>query len=342
MTFRIGWIGCGRQATEMLLPQFVTIDGVNLAALADIDGEALARTASRYGVSKTFRDYRDLLAVPDLDGIAVAVGPEMHREIGIAAVTSGYPVFMEKPPAADVRGAMELAKAAADLNKPVMVGFMKRFSSGNKIGKNIIQHPDFGTPLSFFGSYMTAPSYFDGETDYKSFFLHHCIHYLDLAPWLMGSSIESLGARQIEPSPGKLLLQLDVTFDSGALGTLVMGTTQSRGAPVEYIQIMGDHRKVEIRNVTNVSYTRDPDFKVNDPSAVLDNVADTLCWTPNMTVAANEDHKGYCALLKASLDAMRGHPSTAPTIDDAVLAMKTLEYMATALQRPLSPPSSHN
>lgn len=334
MTFRLGWIGCGRQAAEMLLPELVCSEDVELAALADIDEVALARAAQRYGVSRTFGDYRELLAAGGLDGIGMAVGPAMHREIGLAALARGLPVFMEKPPAADLAGTKELARAAARAKKPLLVGFMKRFSSGNKIGRNVLQH-DFGPPLGFLGSYMTAPTYFAGEADYRGFFLHHCVHYLDLAPWLMGSPIRNLEAREIEPSPGKLLIHLGLTFESGALGTLVMGTIQSRGAPVEFIQIMGDHRKIEIENVSKIRYTRDPAFKVADPDAGLDDLADTLCWTPNMTVAANEDHKGYRALLQACLDAMRGRPSAAPTIDDAVSAMAALEHMAQALNRPL-------
>ena len=335
MTFRVGWIGCGRQANEMLLPQLVMIEDLELGALADIDEAALSTTAGRYGVARTFRNYRDLLASSDLDGIGIAVGPSMHLEIGLEALARGLPVFMEKPPAADVNGARELASAATRSKRPVLVGFMKRFATGNKIAKNVLQE-DFGFPLSFLGSYMTAPTYFEGEADYRGFFLHHCIHYLDLAPWLMGSPIAALDTRKVEPTPGKLLTHLSLTFESGAIGTLVMGTTQSRGAPVEHIQIMGDHRKVEIRNVTDVSYTRDPAFKIDDPDAGLDNDADTLCWTPNMTVAANEDHKGYRALLQASLDAMRGQPSNAPTIDDAVVAMSALDRMARALGQPLS------
>lgn len=336
MTYRIGWIGCGRQASEMLLPELVRIDGVGLAALADIDDAALSKTAGRYGVETTFRDYRDLLSSPNLDGIGMAVGPPIHHEVGLAALARGLPIFMEKPPATNLEGAEQLATAAARSNKPVLVGFMKRFSSGNKIGRNVLQQKDFGAPLSFVGSYMTAPTYFKGEADYRGFFLHHCIHYLDLAPWLMGSPIAALDARQVEPSPGKLLIHLGLSFENGALGTLIMGTMQSRGAPVEFVQIMGDHRKVEIENVTEIRYTRNPAFKANDPDAGLDDSVDTLCWTPNMTVAASEDHKGYRALLQASLDAMRGRPSTAPTIDDAVLAMSALKRMTEALGRPLS------
>ncbi len=335
MTFRIGWIGCGRQATEMLLPQLVMIDGVTLTALADIEPKPLLNTARRYGVSETFRDYRDLLSEGDLDGVGIAVGPAMHREIGIAALERGLPVFMEKPPATDLAGTLELKTAAAKAKKPLLLGFMKRFSTGNKIAKNILRKQDFGNPLSFLGSYMTAPTYFEGNVDYRGFFLHHCVHYLDLAPWLMGSPVKHINAREIEPRPGRLLIHLDLIFESDAIGTLIMGTMQSRGAPVEFIQIMGDHRKIDIRNVTDVQYTRDPAFKIADTKAALDNGADTLSWTPNMTVAANEDHKGYRALLESSLDAMREWPSSAPTIDDAVRAMTNLDRMVAALDRTL-------
>jgi len=336
MTFRIGWIGCGRQASEMLLPQLVMLEDVTLAAIADVDEKALLQTAGRYAVERTFLDYRGLMESPGLDGIGIAVGPSMHQEIGLAALARGLPVFMEKPPATDLAGTHELAAAAAQVKQPMLLGFMKRFSSGNKIAKNVPQQQNLRKPLSFLGSYMTAPTYFEGEADYRAFLLHHCIHYLDLAPWLMGSPIATLDAREIESSPGKLLIHLGLTFESGALGALVMGTMQSRGAPVEFVQIMGDHWKIEIKNVTDVSYTRDPAFKANDPSAGLHDGADTLCWSPNMTVAASEDHKGYRALLQASLDAMRGRPSQAPTIHDAVSAMTALDRMAKALGRPLS------
>ena len=47
---RIGWIGCGTHANEMLLPQLARHD-VTIAALCDTDGDRLARTAGRYGVS---------------------------------------------------------------------------------------------------------------------------------------------------------------------------------------------------------------------------------------------------------------------------------------------------
>ena len=56
-----------------------------------------------------------------------------------------------------------------------------------------------------------------------------------------------------------------------------------------------------------------------------------LLWEPNLTAAANEDHKGYHALLAAFLARVRGEPSDAPTIEDGVRAMQVLELMTGSL-----------
>ncbi|WP_311734926.1 Gfo/Idh/MocA family protein [Alloyangia mangrovi] len=99
----IGWIGCGRHARQMLLPQLGRND-IRIAALCDRDGAALERTGTEYGVSRLCSDFRELIATPGLDAIGMAVGPELHRAASIAALEAGLPVFMEKPPRRHRRG----------------------------------------------------------------------------------------------------------------------------------------------------------------------------------------------------------------------------------------------
>jgi myo-inositol 2-dehydrogenase/D-chiro-inositol 1-dehydrogenase len=53
-------------------------------------------------------------------------------------------------------------------------------------------------------------------------------------------------------------------------------------------------------------------------------------WEPNLTAAANEDHKGYHGLLKAFVARVRGEPSDAPEIAEGVAAMRVLEAMMRA------------
>jgi myo-inositol 2-dehydrogenase/D-chiro-inositol 1-dehydrogenase len=325
---RIGWIGCGRHATEMLLPQLVR-HPIELAAICDVDATRLAEAGRRFGVPPTqrFADASALLAAGGLAAIGIAVGPRQHRDLAIDALARGLPVFIEKPPGTNAEDAHAIAAAARRAGRPVVVGFMKRFSTANRIAINHLREPGFGAPASFLGEYMTAPSYFVADPDYGGFYLHHCVHYLDLVPHLMGRPVE-LRARRHELAPGKLLLHVDFAFATGALATLVMGTHQSRATPMEWWQVMSDHRRVEVRNVHEVRLYRAPRFKVDDPAARLDDGDDTLIWEPNLTVAANEDHKGYHALLGAWLDLVAGRTrADAPTIADGIAAMEVHDAM---------------
>jgi myo-inositol 2-dehydrogenase / D-chiro-inositol 1-dehydrogenase len=328
---KIGWIGCGTHASEMLLPQLVRLP-VKIAALCDVDGNRLAQIADRYGVVARYAETTQMLAHEELDAIGMAVGPAMHLELGLQALSCGLPVFMEKPPAPTAKAALRLAKEAARSGKPCVVGFMKRYSTANRIAGNILRSKSFGTPVSLLGQYTTAPTYFAGNPDYSGFLLHHCVHAMDLVPWLMGEPVTAVRARPHEIAPGKLILHTDFEFESRGLATVVMGTNQSRGTPMEWWQVLGDHQRVEIRNVHEVRYYRDPPFKVNDPGATLDPQQDTLIWEPNLTAAANEDHKGYHALLTAFLAAVKGEPSNAPTIVDGVSAMRVLEAMIRSMK----------
>ncbi|MGO4677641.1 Gfo/Idh/MocA family protein [Bosea sp. 2YAB26] len=324
---RVGWIGCGVHANEMLLPQLTRHD-VEITALCDTDEARLNTTARRYGVPETgrLRDWRSFLSRGDLDAVGLAVGPALHHEIGLAAIARGLPLFIEKPPAPTARQAAELAEAAASRKVPVVLGFMKRYSTANRIAANVIRATEFGATASFLGEYMTAPTYFAGDPDYSGFYLHHCVHYFDLVPHLMGE-VASVSARRHELAPGKLLLHVDFRFANGGIGTLVLGTHQSRGTPMEWWQVMGDHTRVEVRNVHEVRYFRAPPFKVSRAEASLIDGEDTLVWEPNLTAAANEDHKGYHALLGDFVRAARGEPTTAPNAADGAAAMALLEQV---------------
>ncbi|WP_417711742.1 Gfo/Idh/MocA family protein [Roseibium aggregatum] len=326
MTLNIGWIGCGRHATQMLMPQLGRND-LRVAAVCDVNAEAASRAAWQYGAEAVYSDYRDLIAHKGLDAIGMAVGPDLHHAASIEALKRGLPVFLEKPPAKSAAAAAEIAAASEHFGKPVLVGFMKRYSTGNRIAGNYLKGGDFGDVLGISGTYMTAPTYFAGEVDYTGFYLHHCVHYMDLIPWLAGADFADLALRKNEPKPGHLLFHLNFECSNGVIGTVIMGTVQSRGTPMEFLQIMGDHVRLEVDNVINVACYRDPPFKADDPAATLSSSADTLSWTPNFTAAANEDHKGYNALIADVAAALKGDSSSAPDIKDGVRAMTNLERM---------------
>lgn len=329
---RIAWIGCGRHAEQMLLPQLMRHD-IELVGVCDLDLQAAQRIGKRYGVAHITSDHRDLLDMPGIDVVGMAAGPVAHRDLSIAALERGCHVFMEKPCGASAADAQAIADAAKRAGRTVGVGFMKRYATANRIAYNVVKSAEFGPVAGFFGEYMTAPTYFAGSVDYTNFYLHHCVHYMDLVRYFV-APVEQVTVFRHEVAPGKLLLHVHFGFENGAIGTVVLGTLQSRGTPMERLQIMGDQRRVEVNGVIEVQYFRNPPFKADDPAASLVDSIDTLSWKPNFTAAANEDFKGYNALFTAFFAALDGAPTDLPTIEDGVRAMRVLEAMVQAAEQP--------
>lgn len=332
MTYRMGWIGCGRHAEQMLLPQLARHD-VALIAVCDIDAVVAKKIGRRYGVAHVVSDFYALLDVPGIDVVGMAVGPAQHRDMSIAALERGCHVFMEKPTGANLEDALLIQAAATRAGKTVGVGFMKRFATANRMAHNIVKSAEFGPVAGFFGEYMTAPTYFSGNVDYSGFYLHHCVHYMDLVRYFVAPVIDVTVFRN-EIGPGRQLLHVHFGFANGAIGTVVMGTIQSRGTPMERVQVMGDHRRVEVNGVIELHYFRNPPFKADDLDATLADGFDTLSWKPNFTAAANEDFKGYNALFKAFFAQLSGKSTDLPTIADGVEAMRVMAAMLDGIASP--------
>ena len=90
---RLGWIGCGTHANEMLLPQ-VTRHDVVLQAICDISQESLATTGRRYGVATENRrkGYRRAMARVGLAPweVEVPFGSGAGREAAEALLASDF------------------------------------------------------------------------------------------------------------------------------------------------------------------------------------------------------------------------------------------------------------
>jgi predicted dehydrogenase len=61
--------------------------------------DAVAGRAARHGIPYAFDDHRDMLALPEVDVVAVCTPPLAHAEVAIAAVEAGKHLHLEKPPA---------------------------------------------------------------------------------------------------------------------------------------------------------------------------------------------------------------------------------------------------
>jgi myo-inositol 2-dehydrogenase / D-chiro-inositol 1-dehydrogenase len=99
----IGMIGYGRQAHDKNLSPFLNSPDCTVTAVCDVDswrlGQGLLAVEKHYKkkVAKGYRDFRELLADPNVDAVMISTPDHWHVPMAIAAVKAGKDVALEKP-----------------------------------------------------------------------------------------------------------------------------------------------------------------------------------------------------------------------------------------------------
>jgi predicted dehydrogenase len=119
---RVGIIGVGIRGQQDLRSA-LHAPGVELTAAADVyDGRlALAKELWGNGVFTT-RDYRELLARPDVDAVIIAAPDHWHMQMAVDAMQAGKHVYVEKPMVQALEEGPRIIDAARQTGRILQVG----------------------------------------------------------------------------------------------------------------------------------------------------------------------------------------------------------------------------
>ncbi len=103
-----------------------------------------AEKAAAYGFARATDDWRILVADPAVEAVVIASPQRTHREIALAAIAVGKPVFCEKPLGETLEDS-EVMTAAAEAARIVnMVGFNYIRTPASQLALQIIQAGEIG------------------------------------------------------------------------------------------------------------------------------------------------------------------------------------------------------
>jgi predicted dehydrogenase len=136
---RVGVIGCGLIAQVMHLPHLRELDDrFEIAALCDLSRQVLDAVGAYYGVTRRCTDWRELVALPDVDAVLVCTTGS-HAPQAIAAAEAGKHVLVEKPMCLTLREADAMVAAAERSGVTLMVAYMKRYDPGYRYAHEIVR-----------------------------------------------------------------------------------------------------------------------------------------------------------------------------------------------------------
>lgn len=191
---RVAAIGTGSIFKGAHLQPWLDHPGVELAALCDIVESKAKALGKQHGIARTFKNYRDVLKLKDVDVVDVCTPNKLHSEITVAALEAGKHVVCEKPDAINPVEAKRMADAAKASGKTLMVMRNNRFRPDSQFLKRYIEAGLMGDiytgrcgwirrrGIPGKGGWFTTKEQSGGGP-----LIDLGVHMMDLAIWLMGN-----------------------------------------------------------------------------------------------------------------------------------------------------------
>jgi predicted dehydrogenase len=145
---------------------FETALGAHLEMVADINLPAAQRAAQRFGFKRAVGSWQELVADPAVDVVSVTTPNALHHDIAIAAMSAGKHVYCEKPLAADLAAAEDMAAAARGAKGKTLVGYNYLRSPAIWFAKKLIADGAIGK-VSYFRGVCDEDYMADAETPYS-------------------------------------------------------------------------------------------------------------------------------------------------------------------------------
>ncbi|TDF96175.1 Gfo/Idh/MocA family protein [Paenibacillus piri] len=140
---KVGVIGAG-SISNVHLTAYAANPDVELVAVCDLNAERAGNKAEQYGAAKTYTDYRELLADPEIEAVSVCTWNNTHADISIAALEAGKHVLCEKPLCKTVAEAERVREAVRRTGKLLQIGYVRRFGQNVQTLRKFIDAGELG------------------------------------------------------------------------------------------------------------------------------------------------------------------------------------------------------
>lgn len=142
---KYGIIGLGGVATGKFIPGYAShSDEVELVAACNTNKKKLEYYGRKFNIPRLCKDYREILAMEDVDFVAICSPNLAHKQQTIEALRSGKHVHLEKPMCMNPEEAGEMIAARNETGKKFMLALNNRFTPHALFLKKYIDEGNLG------------------------------------------------------------------------------------------------------------------------------------------------------------------------------------------------------
>lgn len=230
----VGIIGAGRIGKVHAESISNYVKNATVKTIADpFMNEATEAWAASMGIAHTTKDYKEILADPEIDAVLICSSTDTHSPISIEAIEAGKHVFCEKPIDHDIEKIKAVMKALEGKTTKYQVGFNRRFDHNFRAVQQAVKSGKIGDPhiikITSRDPEPPSPQYVAVS---GGMFLDMTIHDFDMVRFLAGCDAEEVyvqSAVLVDPAIG----------EAGDVDTAVITLKMENGA----IAVIDNSRK---------------------------------------------------------------------------------------------------
>lgn len=218
-------VGCGNMGATHAM-SYHLLNGVEICGLVSRGKSKIELNKKMGGKYELFDDYETALEKTRPDAVCISTYPDTHESYAIKAIENGCHVFVEKPLADTVEGAIRVARAAEKHNRKLVVGYILRHHPSWK--RFIKLSHGLGRPLVMRMN-LNQQSHGHMWNVHRNLMksispIVDCgVHYIDVMCQMVKSKpvqVTAIGARLTDDIPKENYNygQLQIRFDDGSVG----------------------------------------------------------------------------------------------------------------------------
>jgi predicted dehydrogenase len=336
---RIGVLGCGPIAQFAHFDACRKARNAELYAICDVADDLRARMAAIHEPQKTYADYDQMLADPQVEAVIVAVSDQFHVPLCLKAMAAGKHVLVEKPLGVSVEECEMLREAVRQNGLTLQVGNNRRFDPGVTFAQRFVRDEIGGLialkawyndstyrytmtdnlqPIPIQSKLARRPEGNPKADKRRYFMLTHGSHLVDTARFL-GGEISAVRAR-LNEQYNAYCWYVEADFANGALGHLELAIPV-RGDFEEGFRIYGENGSVQGRvflpwfhKASEVECFSTKDRQYHRP--------------------LGEDAFSYKLQIEGFADTiLHGKPQMGAMVDDGLAAMRAMVAIARSVER---------
>ena len=271
---RVGVIGLGWFG-EMHAAAYKHVYNAELAALCTRRPERLAEMAGKYGVDKTYQDYHDLLADPDIDAVSICTHAKDHLAPMLDAIKSGKHVLLEKPMSTSLEECDKILAAAEGAKQNLMIGHICRFENDYAIARDEILSGRIGDIVSMYSRRNVGGSRAFSHLQVVSSISGDAVHDVDIMNWFVGRkalSVYGMASFTRQDIANADIGWVNIKYDGGALAVAESCWNLPDGSPLPI------DAKMEVVGTKGVIYLFDPSYPLVIDDSKGRELKETVYW----------------------------------------------------------------